>query len=310
MTLIEVPPAFAALHQQHDGADGLAWIEALPALVADFLDRWELRLDGDPAHGMASLVLPVRQADDSLAVLKLQRVNEENIGEPVGLRGWDGDGVVRLLRHDEPTCTMLLERLDATRPLTVLPDDEQALTILTDLLGRLVALPAPPELRRLADIAAAMVADTPAAAAQLPDPAEAELVRGYAAAVAEVLDEPGDRLLHWDLHYDNVLAPLPGTDREPWLAIDPKPLAGDPGFDLQPALSNRWADLVATGDPHRALRRRFDLMTERLGLDRERATRWTLGRVLQNCLWDIEDGKLRIDPEQRTIAEALTQYPT
>jgi streptomycin 6-kinase len=34
---------------------------------------------------------------------------------------------------------------------------------------------------------------------------------------------------------------------------------------------------------------RFDAMTEIIGLDRERAKLWTLGRVLQNALWDIED---------------------
>src|SRR5690606_10428198 len=79
--------------------------------------------------------------------------------------------------------------------------------------------------------------------------------------------EPGDRLLHWDLHYDNVLA----GEREPWLAIDPKPLAGDPGFDLLPALDNRWDDVVAGGDVRRAVLRRFDLLVEALGLDPARS---------------------------------------
>ncbi|GGP14259.1 hypothetical protein GCM10012278_69320 [Nonomuraea glycinis] len=51
-----------------------------------------------------------------------------------------------------------------------------------------------------------------------------------------MIGEPGDRLLlHWDLHYDNILA----GQREPCLAIDPEPLAGDPGFDLWPALDLR-----------------------------------------------------------------------
>ena len=105
------------------------------------------------------------------------------------------------------------------------------------------------------------------------------LLRDCAAAVREVAAEPGDRLLHWDLHYENVLA----ADREPWLAIDPKPLAGDPGFELLPGARQRFR----AGE----VRWRFDLMTEVLGLDRERARAWTLGRVLQNCLWDVEDGE-------------------
>ncbi len=103
-----------------------------------------------------------------------------------------------------------------------------------------------------------------------------------------------------------MLAPTAPDPRTSWLAIDPKPLAGDPGFELLPALGNRWSDLAATGDLPRALRHRFDLLTDRLALDRPRAVRWTLARVLQNVLWDIADGESVIDGTQRTIAEALS----
>ena len=86
-------------------------------------------------------------------------------------------------------------------------------------------------------------------------------------------------------------------DREPWLAIDPKPLCGDPGFDILPVLHDRFA-------PTDTLLR-FDLMVEVLGLDRARATAWTLARTLQNALWEVEDGGHAIDPVQRSIADAL-----
>lgn len=298
---IDVPDALAASYSKHSGASGRAWMVALPGLAADFLDRWALRLDGPAGHGMASLVLPVIRADGAPAVLKLQPVSEENAGAPIGLRVWNGDGVVRLLDHDPDTGTMLLERLDAARPLSSVADDSAALQILAELLARLVAVPAPEGLRHLADIAAAMLEQVPRAVLALRDPAEQRLVRTCASAVAELIGEPGDRLLHWDLHYDNILA----GQREPWLAIDPEPLAGDPGFELLPALDNRWDEVVATGDVARAVLRRFDLLTEVLGLDRQRATSWTLGRVLQNALWDIEDGETALHPAQIAIATAL-----
>jgi hypothetical protein len=106
--------------------------------------------------------------------------------------------------------------------------------------------------------------------------------------------------------------PRSSPERQPWLAIDPKPLAGDPGFELLPALDNRWEEVVATGNMTRAVLRRFDLLTEVLGLDRQRAIGWTLGRVLQNALWDIEDGDTALDPTQIAIAAALIRrapYP-
>jgi streptomycin 6-kinase len=206
-----------------------------------------------------------------------------------------------MLDYDEDTGAMLLERLG--RPLSSEPADAVAVPVLADLLARLTAVPAPAGVPLLAEVATAMLVETPSAVGSLSAPADQRLVLNCAAAVAELVGEAGDRLLHWDLHYDNVLA----GEREPWLAIDPEPLAGDSGFDVLPALDNRWPEAVASGDVGAAVRWRFDLLTERLGLDRERAVGWTLGRVLQNTLWDIEDGKTVVDPVQSAIASALTR---
>ncbi|CAM5535971.1 Hydroxyurea phosphotransferase OS=Streptomyces fumanus OX=67302 GN=GCM10018772_30150 PE=4 SV=1 [Streptomyces fumanus] len=277
---------------KYNGAAGRAFVAALPGLAARYLDQWELVLDGPAMHGWAALVLPVVRADGLPAVLKLQILDDETEGEPVALARWDGDGAVRLLDHDPATGTMLLERLDSARPLGRVQDSREAVLILARLLARLTAVPAPPGLRDLGDIARGMLERTPWALARIPDPQARRLVGDCAAALREVADEPGDRLLHWDLHYDNVLA----ADRAPWLAIDPKPLSGDPGFDLMPALDNRY-------DPAET-RWRFDALTDVLGLDRERARAWTLGRALQNILWNLEDGD-PVEREQLEIAREL-----
>ncbi|MEU8351662.1 aminoglycoside phosphotransferase family protein [Streptomyces sp. NPDC048845] len=303
---IHVPEALAEAHAEYEGEAGRAWTAALPGLAASFLERWELHRDGPVSHGVAALIVPVTGADGARAVLKLQPVTDETSGEPDALRAWDGDGAVRLLRHDAETGTMLLERLDPRRSLAAMSDDIAALCALSELLARLCAHKAPPETRQLGDIAAGLLDRLPRASAALADPAERRLLETCGAALREVAGEPGDRLLHWDLHYDNVLAPLPASGRrESWLAIDPKPLAGDPGFELFPALWNRWDDVTATGDLSRAVRRRFDLMTEIVGLDRERARAWTLGRVLQNALWNTESGETVLRPVLTVIARAL-----
>ncbi|MFJ3763212.1 aminoglycoside phosphotransferase family protein [Streptomyces sp. NPDC090082] len=290
--MIDVPEELAQSQAKYNGEAGRAFVAGLPARAEEFLGRWGLRVTGPSMYGVASLVLPVvRDADGTRAALKMQLLDEESEGEPVGLRVWDGAGAVRLLDLDDATGTMLLERLDEARPLSSVADTDEALGIVRDLLARLVAVPAPPGLRTLADIAAGMLADVPEAVARL-DADDAAVLRDCASAVREVAGEPGDRLLHWDLHFGNVLA----ADREPWLAIDPKPLAGDPGFDLLPALMDRF-------DPDRLLWR-FDLLAEVVG-DRRRAVAWTLGRVLQNGLWDVEDGEPRLDPEQVAAARIL-----
>ncbi|KES07545.1 hydroxyurea phosphotransferase [Streptomyces toyocaensis] len=290
--MIDVPAELAATQEKFNKEAGRAFIAALPDLTAAFLDRWDLRLAGAPMHGVAALVLPVDRADGTPAVLKLQIRDHESEGEPVALRLWNGDGAVRLLDHDEPTGTMLLERLDSSRMLAHQPDVHEGVLVIARLLAHLHTTTAPAGMRRLGDITAALLERTPRALERIPDPAARRLVADCAAAVREVAGEPGDRLLHWDLHDENVLA----ADRAPWLAIDPKPLAGDPGFDLWPALANNF-------DPDDVVWR-FDAMTDVLGLDRARARAWTYGRLLQNALWEIEDGR-PVDGDDLEIARRL-----
>ncbi|MFC1434294.1 aminoglycoside phosphotransferase family protein [Streptacidiphilus sp. N1-3] len=317
---IRVPESLAASHRTYFGEAGRAWITALPALAEDCLDRWQLRLDGTPRHGAVALVLPVVRADGTPAALKLQPVDEETAGEPAALRAWAGHGAVALLEADPRTGAMLLERLDAERSLGAVEDDLAALQTLSEILSGLVAVPPPDGLRRLDDLATAVLVTAAAARQRLSDPADRRLLDACAGSLREVLQEreqerecgrePVDRLLHWDLHYDNVLAGLPSSGRETgpegaWLAIDPKPLVGDPGFDLYPALWNRWADVERSGNVERSLLRRFDLMTEVVGLDRQRAAKWTLGRVLQTASWSIGNGEARMPAVPAAVARVL-----
>lgn len=280
---LRVPDELVATHSKYFGDAGRVWLDNLPGLAADLIERWELRRDGTPICGAVALIVPVVRADGTPAMLKIQPVDDETVGEPVALREWNGTGAVRLLEYEAESGSLLLERL-GDRTLADVPSDLDALRIISELLLRLNARPAPDDVRRMVDVGAAMLDRVPVALATDANQDRRRLIRDCAAALREVLPEPGDRLLHWDLHFDNVLA----GEREPWLAIDPKPLAGDPGFELLAGLHNRWDDVVATGDVPRAVRRRFDLMTEVLGLDRERAVAWTLARVLQNKLWEVE----------------------
>jgi streptomycin 6-kinase len=284
----------------HRGAAGRAWVAALPALAGGYLDRWRLRPDGPPRWGTTALVLPVRSTGGAVAVLKLQPVDEETAGEAVALRAWGGQGAVRLLDHDPATGTMLLERLDAGRPLSTVPDDRQRVRVIGGLLARLTAVTAPPGVRRIQDVAERMLGDLPRTLAGLAAPEDRRLVRACAAAVTGLLPVRGGRLLHWDLHVGNVLA----GDREPWLAIDPKPLAGEPGFELLPALRARLG-AVAPTEVARAVLGRFDLLVEVLGLDPARAAGWSLARVLQDIGWDVEEGAGAVAPVHATIARAL-----
>jgi streptomycin 6-kinase len=208
---LEIPPRLIESH----GEDQAEWLAALPELAGEYVARWDLTLDGEPLNGMASLILPVVRRDGTEAMLKLQPVNDESESEALALKTWSADDVVEVLEDDPATSTILLERLEP-RTLNDVPDPVEATRILGELLTRLMVVPAPPGVRRLADIAGQMIEDAPALIPRLSDPVEQRLARLCVAQVRDLLPESGDRLLHWDLHYDNVMA----AQRQPWLVID------------------------------------------------------------------------------------------
>jgi streptomycin 6-kinase len=302
---IVVPAELAELHEKYSGEAGRLWIAGLPAMALASMDRWELFGDGQVASGAVALIIPVARRDGSKAVLKLQPVDDETGGEPAALRAWAGRGAVQLLEHDPSSGAMLLERLDASRDLNTMEDDLAAAQIIAELLMQLNSVPAPGGLRHLRDVAAVTLAGAEEAIRRVVDPDERRLLINCVDQLQELItDRIDNRLLHWDLHYFNTLSTLDGASE--WKAIDPKPLSGDSGFELLPALWNRWDDLVQTGDVSQSLLRRFDLMTDILGLDRARAAGWTLGRVLQNAVWDlVRFHEPHILPAHRTIAEVL-----
>jgi streptomycin 6-kinase len=291
--VIDIPEQLVRIH----GESAPDWLNGLPADLERYVGEWQLTVSGTPLSGNASLIVPVVRRDGTEAMLKLQNVNDESESEALALRTWHHDDVVAVLEDDPATSTLLLERLEP-RSLADHPDPIEATRILAELLNHLSAVAAPPGVRRLEDIAAQMIED---ADRLLPRFTDQRSVRRFVDRLREVQPDSGDRLLHWDLHYLNVLA----AKRQPWLVIDPKPLAGDPAFELFPVLWNRWEDLVATGDVARAIRDRFDLMLEVTGIERERGLAWTAGRILQNMLWFAESDENWVDEELTTVAGAL-----
>jgi len=276
---VALPPGVLVMADRGDAWAG--WVRRLPRLVSDVLEEWRLVPDGEPTHGHCSLVLPVIDPDGAFAVLKLGfDGDDEGEHEALALQHWGGDGAVRLLRADPHRRVLLLERLRTT-DLTQ-EWDVAACEVVGGLYARL-HLPAPPQLRTLTSYVVGWTERLAALPREAPLPRRlveqaVSLGRAFAA------DEAGTgRLLHADLHYGNVLA----AEREPWLAIDPKPVSGDPHWEVAPLLWNRWDELA--GDVRRGVRARFHAVVDAAGLDEDRARDWVVVRMLANALCELED---------------------
>lgn len=289
---------FAAATAAREGSAGQRWIAELPALVDRLLKDWHLDLEGSVRHGYVALVVPVRRRDRSPAVLKVSWVDEETRHEGPALAWWAGRGAVALLDEDPPRGALLLERLDPDRSLEQLTEAD-ALTAAGSVLRSLHAAAAPTGgFPVTADLAHRWTTELPQRWRDLGCPGRSDVIAAAVATCRDLAADPGQpRLVHGDLHYANIL-----TGPRGWTAIDPKPLLGDPEFDLLPLLRNRWADVIAIGHPAPVVRWRLAVLVDAAGFDSDRARRWARVRAVHDALWGLEHH----DPVFAAIARAIT----
>jgi streptomycin 6-kinase len=291
---LAVPPQ--VLEFAARGPEWADWVHRLPTLAASVVDDWDLEVDGEVMSGWTALVVPVRTADMTRAVLKLVCPGEEEEHEHLALQRWGGDGAVRLLRADPARRALLLERLHRRdlHEVGIL----EACDVVAALYGHL-HVPAPPQLRTQTSFVGDWLDGLAVLGRDSPIPHR--MVEQALSLGRDLVDDPASTgtLIHGDLHYANVLA----GERAPWLVIDPKPTSGDPHFEPAPLLWNRWDELAGEAATVReAVRRRFQAVVDAAGLDEQRAVAWVVVRMVLNAFWSVEDAAREsrpLGPEER-----------
>jgi streptomycin 6-kinase len=214
------------------------WLAKLPVLVAQISAEWQIEVyDSFLPGGATAWVAPARDYAGNDFVLKVCWRHPEAVHEADGLQAWDGAGAIRLYRAIElvHATVLLLERCRPGTQLRASPPEEHDIVI-AGLLRRLWTDPAPGHcFRPLSDMceywASRYEERSPAERSCLEAPLAKEGIR----LLRELPRSGGGALLlHTDLHAGNVLA----AEREPWLAIDPKPYVGDPAYDVTQHIFN------------------------------------------------------------------------
>jgi streptomycin 6-kinase len=170
-------------------------------------------------------------------------------------------------------------------------DEEEANRIAAGVLRRLWRPPPSDHpFRLLVEEAAGWAQELPVVWEQLGRPFERHLLVEAVALARELGSSQGEPVvLHQDYHGGNVLR----AEREPWLAIDPKPLVGEREFDAASLLRDRRDELVADTSPQRRVRRRLDQLAGDLSLDLERMRGWAIVHALA---WGVSGlGKVEED---------------
>jgi streptomycin 6-kinase len=296
--VVTLPPEFLAFADRSES--WATWLQDLPRLMRGVLAEWSLTPDGRLRSGQTAVVLPVRTAAGQPAVVKFGWPHQEAAHEHLALRAWDGRGAIRLLQADPRRSVLLLERVDGSRDLTSLPVID-ACGVVAGLYPR-IHRAAIPQLDLLSANAARWATElTELRAGGWVPRRYLDQAAGLARELSSDPDTDGT-LIHTDLHYFNVLA----AEREPWLVIDPKPLSGDPAYEVGPMLWNRWEEAVATGNIRAAVLERMLTLVDLAGLDEDRVRSWVIVREMVNILWSVTEAPSESSIDEDWITTAIT----
>jgi streptomycin 6-kinase len=250
-------------------------------------ERWGITLEEPYADVYpGNLVYRCSLRDGTPAVIKTEPdrlADDEFLSGLDALLSYGGRGMVRVLEAARDDRVVLMERVVPGETLWDAPIDN-ALNALALVMAKLRAVPptghsfpdarsyrrAWPNHRRLYGGAGPIDADL----FEIGERLFIELCDSSAAPV----------MLHGDLHYGNVLS----SDREGWLAIDPKGVVGEPCYEVGDLFRNRVDELYESSDPVRAMRRRVDTVVDLTGFDRERTRGWALAQAVLSEVWTAD----------------------
>jgi streptomycin 6-kinase len=250
-------------------------------LARQVADEWQLRLGPRFESGRYSYVAPAGPS----AILKVIPPEDESASQQADvLRLWNGDGAVRLLRHDVGRRALLLERLVPGTEAAAVSEDEGIAAALA--AGRRIWRQAPP------GTAFPSIHDD--VTRWLPDEASFELVPAARRAYATMTPRL-DTVLHADLHHHNIL--LRGSE---WVVIDPKPMVGEAEYDIPPFLWNPLGSTSTRARTERRIRAFADA-----GLDGDKIRKWAIVRGVMLGLPSAPGRRIEPDRAQFQIVREL-----
>ncbi|GGX22596.1 aminoglycoside phosphotransferase family protein [Streptomyces lomondensis] len=265
--------------------EGDDWLERLPEAARRAVALRELTVERvQVPGGRSSLVVLVRRADGTPAVLKLAPGRARPEAERAALAHWAGRGAVQLLETppsgEAPASdegVLLLERLHPDVSVRSLPEAKALLEAAGTLRRLWVEPPAGFPFETVAERTGRQ-AEAMRTRART-EPEVAPLVDLALAAREELLAAPPEhRLLHGTFRQSKVLA----GERMPWLAVGPDPVVGECAFDLARLVRDRVEDLIAQPSGAATTRRRVKRLAESLDVDQERLRGWTLFRAVES----------------------------
>lgn len=283
---VQVPEGWKETVERVHGERGLRWLDRLPTLFVECRERWSLELYEAFDNISYNLVIPGRNSQGTEVVLKLGVPCRQLLTEASALSLFGGTGSVRLLEHDTGRGALLMERALPGTPVHKLQDDSEATRIAARLMRRLWR--EPPVGHSFPSLALWFQAYDRLRSiyegARVPFPPE--LIASAERTFFE-LNGSCERtvILHGDLHHENILS----SANSVWVAIDPKGICGDPGYEVGSFMLNQLPAGASASALREILKQRLSIFSEELQIKRERLAGWAFCHAVLSAVWDFEE---------------------
>ncbi|MCA1369797.1 3'-kinase [Bradyrhizobium sp. BRP14] len=246
-------------------------------MFTSHIEQWALEPEGEPIITRSSHLLPVLWRGKP-AMLKVAREPEEKAGGTL-MRWWNGRGAARVYAYADDA--ILLERAESRCSLfhmAMTGSDDLA----TKIICRTVATlhqPRRMHLPELVPLARWFEALAPAARAH------GGIFEACSSAASFLFADPRPPVvLHGDIHHGNILH----FGERGWLAIDPKGLRGEPGYDYANLFCNPELAVVTT--PGR-LQKQLSIVAQEAQLEPRRILHWILAYAGLSAAWFLNSGE-------------------
>ena len=267
------------------GQSAREWLDGLSSLIRTLEERWQIQVSYPFQPLTYNYIAPARRSDGTEVILKLGVPEDPFDREAECLRLFAGNGAAYLLEHDSELGAMLLERIRPGSNIKQL-DEEQAVMAAARVMRQLhqpvnttFHFPTVQDwgkgFQRLRDRFAG-------GSGHLPSDLVVEGEEIFA-SLSNSMDTPV--LLHGDLHHENILA----CERQPWLAIDPQGVIGEPAYEVGAFLRNPMPDLLDWLDLESIMVNRVAMFSDILGFFKSRIAGWGFYQAVFSAIWSLED---------------------
>lgn len=265
--------------------EGRRWLLNLPETIEKIEDSWRVKSEKPYQNLSYHYVAPcVSAKNGETFVLKIGFPGEKkNVrAEAKTLELLNGRGVVKLYKFSEKHCCMLLEKLAPGENLKTIcgKNDKKAVEIAIKVMRRFWQKPPSnhkfPKLENWFDglNKAEKINFAP------------EYVGKAQRFFSELNNLPGKTsLLHGDFHHENILS----ATREPFLAIDPKGIVGDIGYDLTVFLLNHANWLRAEPDLREKLNGAILQFSKAFKVEPLNIRKWVFAQAVLSAWWTFEE---------------------